>query len=385
MSAHQIHMQRAIALAQRASGCTSPNPLVGAVVVQDGEVVGEGWHKALGQRHAEFAALSVAGDRAIGATLYITLEPCNHHGRTPPCTDAILAAGIKEVIYAVADPNPKAAGGAERLRSQGIKVSQGILETEARHLNRAFFHHLKTTRPWVIAKTASSLDGRVATHSGHSQWITGSQSRQRGHELRQAVDAIIVGCQTVIDDDPALTVRLPESVIAPDSIRHPTPVILDSTGRAPLTTNLLSGPRASETLLITTSRMPDVHRQAVEANGVEVHALPESSDGRPDPSALLDWLGARGVQSVLLEGGPTVHGSFYDADLIDEVWAFIAPMIIGGRGAPGSVAGQGADDLGAALRLNNPSIEQLGDDLLMHGLTHRAGALSAGKSPSESI
>jgi len=263
MSAHQIHMRRAIELAQRATGCTSPNPLVGAVVVNNGEVVGEGWHKAAGRRHAEFVALSDAGARAEGATLYITLEPCNHHGRTPPCTDAILASGVREVIYAVADPNPKAAGGAERLKSAGIKLQHGVLEAEALHLNRAFFQHLNTARPWVIAKTASSLDGRVATYNGHSQWITGSEARQRGHELRQAVDAIIIGCQSVIDDDPSLTVRLPESTLAKELVRHPKPIILDSTGRAPLHSLLLSGTRASETLLVTTQRMSHEHRSAV--------------------------------------------------------------------------------------------------------------------------
>jgi diaminohydroxyphosphoribosylaminopyrimidine deaminase/5-amino-6-(5-phosphoribosylamino)uracil reductase len=363
-------MQRALELARRGSGCTSPNPLVGCVVVRDDVIIGEGWHEVYGKAHAEVNALHAAAKSSPtalqGATLYVTLEPCNHHGLTPPCTRAIIDAGIEHVIYALADPNPRAAGGAKYLGDHGIKVSTGILDAEACYQNRFFIKHVSSNRPYVIAKSATSLDGRVATRSGHSQWITGPEARQRGHELRQAVDAILVGADTVICDDPSLTVRLPENLIDKESLRHPRPVVLDSTGRIPLTAKLLNGSLPTRTLIATTDRMPNDHRLALESRGFDVFTVPNNTDGvGADPAAILDALGQRGIHSLLLEGGAAVHGSFRDANLIDELWTFMAPMIIGGDDARSTFAGRGSDTLGDATQLVDIHTENVGRDLLI--------------------
>ena len=363
-------MHRALELASRGSGCTSPNPLVGCVVVRDGVIIGEGWHEVYGKAHAEVNALQAAvkdsTTAAKGATLYVTLEPCNHHGLTPPCTQAIVDAGIGQVVYALADPNPRAAGGARFLASHGIDVSSGILESEARFLNRFFLKHVADNRPYVIAKTATSLDGRVATRTGHSQWITGQEARHRGHELRQSVDAILIGADTVISDDPALTVRLPEKLINKEAIRHPRPVVLDSRGRIPLSSKLLNGSLPTRSIIATTDQMPSDHRLALESRGFEVLNLPRNAHGAGiDPAAILDSLGQRGIHSVMLEGGAAVHGSFRDANLIDEIWTFIAPMIIGGDGARSSFTGSGCDSLAEATQLVGLHTEWLGRDLLI--------------------
>lgn len=383
-------MQRALELAERGIGCTSPNPLVGCVIVQNDTIIGEGWHEVYGQAHAEVNAIRDALDRHTnnvgdtqtasgkpleGATLYVTLEPCNHHGLTSPCTHAVLDAGVARVVYALADPNPKAAGGARYLQEQGIELIHGILEEQARFLNRFFISHVARKRPYVVAKSATSLDGRIATHTGDSQWITGPDSRLRGHQLRQAVDAIIVGTDTVIADDPALTTRLPESLCANKNIRHPRPVILDSTGRVPLTTQLLNGDSEhSRTIIAATDELAADHRNQLEYRGFEVMILERNPAGiGVDPVALLDALGQRGIQSVLLEGGASVQGSFRDAGVIDEVWAFIAPALIGGREAPAAYAAAGSASLSESTRLHDVRIETLGDDILVRGLvTHNA-------------
>ncbi|MDB3935141.1 bifunctional diaminohydroxyphosphoribosylaminopyrimidine deaminase/5-amino-6-(5-phosphoribosylamino)uracil reductase RibD [Granulosicoccus sp.] len=387
MQSHEYFMQRALELASRGTGCTSPNPLVGSVVVRDGKIIGEGWHAVHGQAHAEVNAISDALDKLpvsassgtnkplTGATIYVSLEPCNHHGLTPPCTQAIIDAGISHVVYALADPNPKAAGGALHMQKHGIEILHGVLQEQARFQNRFFLSHVARKRPYVVAKSATSLDGRIATHTGHSQWITGPESRQRAHELRQAVDAIIVGANTVIADDPALTARLPESVCAPQNIRHPLPVIMDSTGRIPLTRKLLSSDNAhSRTIIAAGESMPAEHRQLLESRGLEVICIPHSS-GSPtagasglDPHALLKILGERGVQSVLLEGGASIQGSFRDAACIDEVWSFTAPLLIGGCDAPAAYAAIGSDTLADATRLHDVHVETLGQDVLIRGL-----------------
>lgn len=386
MQSHEHYMRRALELAARGTGCTSPNPLVGSIVVRDGVVLGEGWHEVYGQAHAEANAISRArhtlailnADSATkaphdyplleGATIYVTLEPCNHQGATPPCTHAIVAAGIKHVIYALVDPNPKAAGGADWLRSQGVSVTQGVLEEEARFINRFFLKFVNTHRPYVIAKSASSLDGKTATRTGHSQWITGPASRQRGHELRQAVDAIIVGANTVIADDPSLTVRLPESLCANASVRHPRPVILDSGGRVSLNAKLLNGSLPTKALVLTTKAMDLAHRHAIESKGHDVIVLEKNTNGIGlSPDTVVDILGQLGLHSVLLEGGASVHGSFRDTGLIDEVWTFIAPTIIGGSHAPAAFAATGSDTLVDATQLHDIQLEQVGDDILIRG------------------
>ncbi len=383
MQSHEQFMQRALDLAARGAGCTSPNPLVGCVVVRDGVVLGEGWHERYGHHHAEVNALqSAAGNTShpawrddleqpltVGATLYVTLEPCNHHGLTPPCTQAIIDAGITHVVYAMADPNPRAAGGAQRLEEHGIQVTLGVLGDKARFQNRFFLTHLSTRRPYVIAKSASSLDGRIATRSGHSQWITGPEARERGHQLRQAVDAILVGADTVICDDPSLTVRLPETQLDPDEVRHPRPVILDSTGRVPLTARLLDPSQSPRTMVLTTHRMPADYRRTLEQRGYDVLELPANQQGPGcEPRAVLDELGKRGIQSLLLEGGASIHGTFRDAGLLDEVWCFMAPTLIGGQQARPAFAGLGSDSLNDATTLGDIQVESVGKDLLVRGL-----------------
>ena len=382
MPTHEQHMRHALGLAARATGCTTPNPLVGSIVVRDGVVVGEGWHRAAGQAHAEAEALAAAGDAARGATLYATLEPCRHHGRTPPCVDAILAAGIRHVVYALDDPNPAAAGGAEALRRAGVEVTQGVEEEAARALNRFFLHHVETARPYVIAKSACSLDGRVATRTGESRWITGPASRRRGHELRQAVDAIVVGADTVIADDPSLTVRLDAAALAPEQVRHPRAIVLDSRGRVPLDRRLLAAPRATRTLVATTPAMPETHRRELERLGCEVLRLdPVAGTSRVPLRALVDVLGARQVQSLLVEGGPEVLGGFLDANLVDELWSFVAPLVVGGAGARPAVGGEGIDRLAEAARIERPQVECLGPDVLIRGELRRVStAPEAGTS-----
>ena len=366
---HEHHMQQALQLAARGQGCTSPNPLVGCVIVRDDKVIGEGWHAVYGHAHAEVNALNDArnkGHDPRGATLYVTLEPCHHHGLTPPCTQAIAQAGIAVVVYAMADPNPKAAGGAHWLESQGVTLISGTLESEAREQNRFFLKHVRTALPYVIAKSATSLDGRVSTRTGHSQWITGPDARERGHDLRQQVDAILVGADTVIADDPSLTVRLPESVCAKERVRHPRPVVLDSTGRVPPTAKLLNGSLTTQTLVITTDQMNAEHCRLLESRGVEVIRVNKHSGTNfTDPVAILEALGQKGIQSLLIEGGPSVHGSFRDAGLIDEIWNFIAPTLIGGEQARAAFAGVGSDTLGEATALGDLQVETVGNDLLV--------------------
>nr|WP_290668102.1 bifunctional diaminohydroxyphosphoribosylaminopyrimidine deaminase/5-amino-6-(5-phosphoribosylamino)uracil reductase RibD [Ardenticatena sp.] len=362
-SKHRTYMQRALALAQQARGRTSPNPMVGAVLVKEGRIVGEGYHRRAGDPHAEVEALRAAGEAARGATLYVTLEPCCHYGRTPPCTKALIEAGVAEVHMAMLDPNPKVAGkGRAALEAAGIRTSVGLCEQEARALNAAFVKWVTTGRPLVIAKFAMSLDGKIAAHTGDARWISGEASRHYAHQLRNEVDAILVGVQTVLADNPRLTTRLPDL----EDVRHPLRIVLDSRGRAPLTAQLFQPTLPGRTLVVTTPAMPAAHRDALRAQGVEVLVCP-SENGRVALPALLDELGARDITSVLVEGGGTVLGAFFDANLVDEVVAFIAPMIIGGAAAPQPVGGQGVARVADAWRLEDVYVERLGDDLLVRG------------------
>jgi len=356
-------MERALVLAEQRLGLTSPNPCVGAVVVKDGRILGEGRHQKAGGPHAEVLALQQAGSHARGAQLFVTLEPCNHQGRTPACTQAIIQAGIREVTFAVRDPNPRVPGsGAEALRQAGVLVHEGLCEEEASELNRFFFHHCRTNQPWVISKIACSLDGRTATRRGDSQWITGPESRRRGHELRQQVDAILVGADTILSDDPELTTRLEH-----EELSQPLRIVLDSTGRVPSTVRVYQNDLPARTLLATTDRCSPGHRGKLERAGVETLELPANRVGRVDLSALLEHMGRRSLISLLVEGGATVQGAFWDAGLVNELWAFQAPVIIGGAEAPGTIAGQGVERLRQASRLDHISIEQLGEDILMRG------------------
>ncbi len=357
-----IYMKRALELAGRAAGWTSPNPLVGAVIVKEGQIIGEGYHHRAGQPHAEVEALRAAGVAAKGSTIFVTLEPCNHFGRTPPCSHALVDAGVETVYYATRDPNQKASGGHQYLVDAGIDVIEGVCRDEARELNRFFFHAMKTKRPYVIAKYAASLDGKIATHTGDSQWITGPDARLRGHQLRQAADAILVGAGTVIADDPSLTVRLPE--IEPC---HPLRVVLDSHGRIPLTAKIFQPDLAGETVVATTAQFSLEREAVLNKQGVAVWRLPNDANGRVSLPDLLDRLGADRKQSLMVEGGGAIHGAFLDAGLIDEVWAFLAPVVIGGRDAFGPIGGVGPARLADALRLDHTRLEQVGSDWLIRG------------------
>lgn len=355
-------MARALELARRGLGRTSPNPAVGAVIVRDGRVVGEGYHQKAGTPHAEIHALRAAGEKARGATLYVTLEPCCHYGRTPPCTGAIIAAGVNRVVAAMADPNPRVAGGGFRaLRQAGIEVETGLLADEARRLNEAFIKYITTGRPWVTLKMALTLDGKIATRTGAARWITGPAARQKAHELRDTHDAVLVGIGTVLADDPELTTRLPDGR-GRDAIR----VILDSHLRLPLNARVVNLRSEAPTLVVTTAAAPAAARESLAARGAEVLVLPEE-DGRVAWQPLLAELARRQVTSILVEGGAGVNATALAAGVVDKVVAFIAPKIFGGKEAPSPVGGRGVADPEAAWRLEKLEVERCGEDIMLSG------------------
>ncbi len=371
-------MAEALRLAQRARGRTSPNPMVGAILVKDGRVVGTGYHPKAGEPHAEIFALRQAGPEARGATMYVTLEPCSHHGRTPPCVDAIIEAGVTEVHIAMIDPNPLVAGrGKAALEAAGIRVVVGEHEAEARALNEAFVHWITTGTPFVMAKFAMSLDGKIATHTGDARWISGPASRRFTHELRDQVDAILVGAGTVLADNPQLTTRLDR-----EDVRHPLRVILDSRGRIPLNVRVYDPTLPGRTLVATTAAMPPSHRETLLAQGVDVWVLPDE-DGRVSLTALLKRLGEHEVTTLLVEGGSTVLGAFFDQGLIHKVLAFIAPVIIGGNEAPTPVGGQGVKRLASAWRLDRVELKRLGEDVLIIGYPSRPSSPAPAPSASQ--
>jgi diaminohydroxyphosphoribosylaminopyrimidine deaminase/5-amino-6-(5-phosphoribosylamino)uracil reductase len=354
-------MRRALDLARDALGTTSPNPTVGAVIVApDGSTVGEGFTQPPPGHHAEIAALQQAGNRARGATLYVTLEPCPHQGRTPPCTDAIIAAGISEVRHAIDDPNPIVDGGGRRaLKAAGITVQHGDGEDDARRINEAFIKHQTSGLPFVIAKFAASLDGRIAAASGDSRWVSGPETRQWSHRLRTRVDAILVGSSTVVVDDPLLTAR-PDDV---EAERQPLRIVVDSSGRTPPMARVFD--TRARTIVVTTEEAPGGWRTSMKARA-EVLTMPKFDD-RVDLLALLKELGSRDILSVLVEGGGVILGSFFDQGLVDKLHAVIAPIVIGADDAPAAVAGEGAFRMADALNLRDTTIERLGRDLLITG------------------
>lgn len=352
-------MGRTLALAAQGRGLTSPNPMVGALVVSDGAAVGEGVHRRAGEPHAEVEALRAAGPEARGASLYVNLEPCVHRGRTPPCVDALLEAGIRRVVVGCLDPNPVVNGrGVEALRQAGVEVTVGVREEEARVLNRAFFKFIATGRPLVTLKTAMTLDGKIAAWDGASRWITGEAARAEGHRMRAGADAILVGVGTVLRDDPELTVRLPE--LGP---REPLRVVVDSRLRTPPEARLLKVGAPARTLIACVAGAPAEAARALSARGVEVLGCP-ARDGRVDLDALLADLARRGVVSLLAEGGGELHASLLEAGLVDRVAIFVAPLLLGGRHAPGPVGGSGRG-LKEALRLGALEVRRIGRDLLI--------------------
>lgn len=358
------YMREALRIARYAEGRTSPNPLVGAVIVRDGRIIAEGWHRKAGTPHAEIHALRMAGDLARGATLYVTLEPCSHYGRTGPCAKAVAEAGIARVVVAMQDPNPKVAGrGMEMLRAAGVEVCCGVLAAEAARLNEVFLHWITTGLPFVALKTAMTLDGKIATHTGDSQWITGEASRLRVHELRDRYDAILVGIGTVLHDDPSLTTRLPDR-----QGKHPLRIVLDSMARTPRTAKLLTD-GAAPTLIAVTARAPQERVAALRQAGAEVLVCGEGP--RVDARALLKALGEREISSVFVEGGGRVNASLLAAGFVDKVYAFVAPKLVGGRDALTPVEGTGAERLSDAVTLTGLVAETVGEDVLLTGYVRK--------------
>lgn len=359
--ADEEYIARALALAERARGLTSPNPLVGAIVVKSGVVVGEGYHRQAGAAHAEVEAMTVAGEQAREATLYVTLEPCVHHGRTPPCVPLVIEAGIRRVVVAVKDPNPLVNGrGIDALRQAGCEVSVGSMADAALDQNRAFFVYMAERRPLVTLKAAMTLDGKIAAWDRNSRWITGEPARLLVHRMRSESDAIAVGIGTVLQDDPELTVRLPSPWP-----REPYRIVVDSHCRIPLDARVLRAGHPERTLVAITEGAPLEKVRALEALGVALLRFP-SRDGRVDLSALLFRLGALEVTALLLEGGSELNAAFLESGLVDRVKLFVAPLFLGGRDSPGPVGGPGRS-LKEAFRLRGVTVRRVGEDFLIEG------------------
>jgi diaminohydroxyphosphoribosylaminopyrimidine deaminase / 5-amino-6-(5-phosphoribosylamino)uracil reductase len=351
-------MRRALEVAERGRGLTSPNPMVGAVVVRDGRIVGEGAHLRAGGPHAEIEALAAAGAAARGATLYCTLEPCDHHGRTPPCAPAVAAAGISRVVAALGDPNPLARGGGARLAAAGVTVELGLLAAEAERQNRAWLTAMRERRPHVTLKAAATLDGKIADVHGGSRWITGEAARLHAHRLRADSDAIVVGITTALRDDPALTVRL-----ADPWPREPYRVVLDTAARLGPDARVIHAGTPARALIAVGAGAPADRVAALERAGATVMRAP-TRGGRVDIVVLLARLFELEARAVLLEGGGETHAAFLDAGVVDRVALFVAPLLLGGREAPGVLQGAGRE-LKSAVRLGPVSVTTLGDDLLL--------------------
>jgi diaminohydroxyphosphoribosylaminopyrimidine deaminase/5-amino-6-(5-phosphoribosylamino)uracil reductase len=356
------HLARAIELAEQGRGRVSPNPLVGAVVALDEEVIAEGYHEALGSSHAEVEAIRAAGDRDLAAaTLYVSLEPCCHQGRTPPCTEAIREAGIGRVVVASDDPSDHASGrGLGILRDEGVEVvmADGELAARARLLNQPFRKHARTGRPWVLFKSAMTLDGKVATRAGDSKWISGEESRYRGHHWRAECDAVAVGIGTALADDPQLTARVK------NVHRQPRRVVFDALARLPLTGQLVRDAREIPLTVVVSRAAPRACTDALETHGVDVIV----ATGENEPARVcsaLDQLGAAEIGSILLEGGPHLAGAFLDAGEIDEIRLFLAPLVLGGRTARDPLEGQGVDTIAEAVHALTLDVEQVGQDVLV--------------------
>jgi len=357
-------MQRALELAARGRGCVEPNPMVGCVVVQGAEIIGEGWHRRFGEAHAEVEALRIAGHRAAGATMIVTLEPCCHQGKTPPCTRAIIEAGVARVVVAQRDPFAEVAGrGIAELEAAGIEVAVGLLEEEARRLNGPYRKLLATGRPWIVAKWAMTLDGKIATRSGSSRWISGDESRKIVHALRGRVDAVLVGRNTAQRDDPLLTAR-------PPGPRTALRVVTDTRASLPSQSQLVRTAREVPVLVAVGPESAEADRRRLAEAGCEVLVLEgESHAARLD--GLLLELGRRRMTNVLVEGGGRLLGSLFDAGAIDEVHVFLAPKLVGGTSAASPMAGDGIDEMSGALLLDKPEVRQVDSDVYVYGPVRR--------------
>jgi diaminohydroxyphosphoribosylaminopyrimidine deaminase/5-amino-6-(5-phosphoribosylamino)uracil reductase len=360
------YMRRALDHAESVLGSTSPNPAVGCVIVRDRRIIAEGATQPPGQAHAEIVALRAAGGAAGGADIYVTLEPHNFTGRTPPCTDALIAAGVRAVHVAMLDPNPRVSGGGiEQMRAAGIEVDLGDGEAESRRLLEGYVRHRATGLPFVVAKFATTLDGKIAASSGDSRWVAGEAARAWAHEFRTKVDAIMCGVNNVLLDDPRLTAR-PGGA---DAARQPLRIVADSRGRTPIDASVL-GP-GGHTIIATTAASPGAWRADVERTGAEALVLPTDAQGRVDLPSLMRVLGERGVLTLLVEGGGVLHASLFEAGLVDKVHAIVAPKIVGGSAYP-AVAGGGVAHMADAITLNDVEFERLGDDMAVIGYVNGA-------------
>ena len=354
------YMRRALELARRGAGHVSPNPMVGAVIVKDGRIIGEGWHEKIGGLHAERNALAHCIEDPAGATIYVTLEPCCHWGRTPPCTEAILENKLARVVVGCLDPNPLVGGkGIQILRDAGVICETGVLEKECLAINEVFFHYITHKKPFILMKYAMTLDGKIAAVTGDSKWVTGKQARHHVQETRRRLSAIMVGIGTVLADDPMLNCRIEDGV-------DPTRIIIDSNLRLPLDSQIVATSTRIPTYVFAANVNAD-KQKALESAGVHVVYAPDASTGRVDLPQVIDKLGEMQIDSVLLEGGGTLNGAFMQLGLVDRVQAYIAPKLIGGADAKGPVGGAGIPLMCDAQALLDPTITRLGDDILIEG------------------
>ncbi len=362
----RLYMKRALSLAARGKGKTSPNPMVGAVIVNQGRVVGKAYHQQAGKPHAEILALHQAGPRARGGVLYVTLEPCCHsHKRTPPCVPLLIQSGLTRVCVAMADPNPQVSGqGVQMLKRAGLEVFVGVLEEEAQRLNEVYRHWITSGRPFVILKGAMTLDGKIATKSGQSKWLTGEQARRDVHRVRSQADAVIVGIGTVLADNPELSVRGSKGTTGPRKGRQPVRVVLDSRLRIPFKAKILQWVHEQPTIVCTTAQASMKKIRTLREQDVQVWVLPLKK-GRVSLKASLTQLGTKGMSSVLLEGGSTLNASALQEDLVNQVRLYVAPLLMGGQDAKSLIGGVSPKTLDQAWRLVNPELKKIGEDWLL--------------------
>ena len=360
---HEYYMKKALRLAIRGKGRTSPNPMVGALLVKGNKVVGKGYHKKTGCPHAEIEAIQSAGEKAKGSRLYVNLEPCSHYGRTPPCSEAIIKSGIKEVVIGMRDPNPLVAGkGIRQLKQTGIHVKQGIMGNDCRRINEPFIKFITEKRPYVTLKAASSLDGKISTKTGESRWITGSLSRIYVHKIRNEVDAVMVGINTVLRDDPMLTTRLKKK----KNLMNPVRVILDSRLKIPLTAKSVQLKNGQKTIVATTTKASLKKVKILEKMGVVV-LLTKEKESKVNMNDLMKKLGEMEISHIMIEGGAEVNASALQSGIVDRVIFFIAPIIIGGANATSSIMGKGISLLKDAVSIKESRIKKLGHDFIFEG------------------
>ncbi|QGT99608.1 Diaminohydroxyphosphoribosylaminopyrimidine deaminase [Candidatus Syntrophocurvum alkaliphilum] len=360
---NEYYMNKAINLAKKAYGRTNPNPIVGAIIVKKNQIIGTGYHEKAGTPHAEIHALKEAGTDAKDSTVYVTLEPCNHYGKTPPCTDALIQAGIKKIVIASLDPNPLVAGkGALKLKEAGITIEIGMCKDEANKMNQLFFKYIKTNMPYISLKTAMTLDGKIATYTGDSKWISNELSRNYVHELRNIYDGILVGIGTVLKDNPSLNTRLDKN-----DIRNPVRIIIDENLDIPINSNIINTSKEQRTIIYTSKNTATKKINILESKGIEIEQTETDENNKLILEEVLNNLPKKGIYSVLIEGGGEINGSFIEKRLIDKVYWFIAPKIVGGKHAPSPVSGQGIELINQALYVERININKFENDLLITG------------------